>query len=168
MIGRDKSVGPDGIPGTIPKMGGEAMIPYLASLLDITINNGTIPREWKKATVVPIHKGGNPSVVKNYRPVSLTSLVRKQMEHVIAGYKWQVWEDRDWLYEGQHGFRMGYSCKSQITTVCQDISKSLDEAARLDTINVLFYVMFVLCRSVYCLCVNVYCTTVTGWLPNCS
>ena len=31
-----------------------------------------------------------------------------------------------------------------------------------------FYVLFVLCRSVYCLCVNVYCTTATRWLPNCS
>jgi hypothetical protein len=27
MIGRNKSVGPDGIPGAIQKMGGEAMIP---------------------------------------------------------------------------------------------------------------------------------------------
>ena len=35
-------------------------------------------------------------------------------------------------------------------------------------ILVLFYVLFVLCRSVYCLCVNVYCTTATGWLPNCT
>ena len=32
----------------------------------------------------------------------------------------------------------------------------------------LFYVLFVLCHSVYCLCVNVYCTTATGWQPNCS
>jgi len=37
MIGRNKSVGPDGIPGAILKMGGEAMIPYLARLLGITI-----------------------------------------------------------------------------------------------------------------------------------
>jgi len=29
-------------------------------------------------------------------------------------------------------------------------------------IVVLFYVLFVLCRSVYCLCVNVYRTTATG------
>jgi hypothetical protein len=35
-------------------------------------------------------------------------------------------------------------------------------------IVVLFYVLFVLCRSVYCLCVNVYCTTATAWQPNCS
>ena len=32
----------------------------------------------------------------------------------------------------------------------------------------LFYVLFVLCRSVYCLCVNVYCTAVTWWLPSCN
>jgi len=38
------------------------------------------------------------------------------------------------------------------------------------TIFVLFYVLFVLCRSLYCLCVHVYVywTTATGWLPNCS
>ena len=61
MIGRNKSVGPDDIPGAILKMGGEAMIPYLVRLLDITINNGTIPKNWKKAIVVHIHKGGDRS-----------------------------------------------------------------------------------------------------------
>ena len=111
---------------------------YLARLLDITINNGTILRDWKNAIVVPIHKGGDRSVVKNYRPVSLSSVLCKQMEHVVAGYIRQVWEDRDCLYEGQHGFRPGYSCESQIITVCQDISGSLDEAAKLDAITIDF------------------------------
>ena len=70
------------------------MIPYLARLLDTAFKNGTIPRDWKKTIIVAIHKGGNRSVVKNYRPPSLTSVVCKQMEHVIAGYI-QVWEDRN-------------------------------------------------------------------------
>ena len=37
-------------------------------------------------------------------------------------------------------------------------------------IFVLFYILFILCHSVYCVCVcvNVYCTAATGWLPNCS
>jgi retron-type reverse transcriptase len=90
--------------------------------------------------VVAIYKGGGVdlSVVKNYRPVSLTSVVRKQLEHVIAGYIRQVWENIAWLYEGQHGFRPGYSCKSQRITVCQDISDSLDEGSRLDAIIIDF------------------------------
>jgi len=59
------------------------MIPYLARILDITMNN-TLPGDWRRATVIPIHKGGDRSLVTNYRPVSLTSVVCKQMEHVIA------------------------------------------------------------------------------------
>ena len=33
-------------------------------------------------------------------------------------------------------------------------------------IVMLFYVLFVLYRSMYCLCVNVYCTAATGWQPQ--
>jgi len=96
----------------------------------------------EKTIVVRIHKGGDRSVVKNYRLVSLTLVVCKQMEHVIAGYIRQVWEDRDWLYEGQHSFKPGYSCESQIITVCEDISHSLDEAARLVAIIIDFFKAF--------------------------
>ena len=42
-IGRNKSVRPDRVSGEIPKLGGGAMIPCLARLLDITVNNGALP-----------------------------------------------------------------------------------------------------------------------------
>ena len=138
LTGRKKSVGPDSIPGVLLKLGGEAMIPYLMQLLEITINNGTIPGDWKKTVMVPVCKGEDRLVFQNYRPVSLTLVVNKIMEHTIAGYIRQVWENCDWLYEGQHGFRPGYSCESQLITVCQDIGDSLDEAIRLDAIIIDF------------------------------
>jgi hypothetical protein len=37
-------------------------------------------------------------------------------------------------YEGQHGFRPGYSCESQVVTVCQDVADALDEGVRTDVI----------------------------------
>ena len=49
-----------------------------------------------------------------------------------------------WLYEGQHGFRPGYSCESQVVTVCQDIADSLDEGVRRDTKIIYFSKTFVL------------------------
>jgi hypothetical protein len=110
--------------------------------VEITINNSTIPRDRKKVIVVPIHREGLRSVVKNYMPGSLTSVVCKKMEHVIAGYLRQAWEVRDWLYEGQRGFRPRYSCESQKITVCQNISDSLDEAASLDAIIIDFLKAF--------------------------
>lgn len=114
------------------------MISYLARLLDTTMNNGSLPEDWKRATMIPVHKGGDRSLVTNYRPVSLTSVVCKQMGHVIASYLRQVWDKNDWLFEGQHGFRPGYSCESQVISVCQDIADSLDSGENIDAIIVDF------------------------------
>jgi len=87
-----------------------SLIPYLLRLFDIKMHNGTLSADWKRAVVFPILKGGDRSLVTNYRPVSLTSVVCKQMEQVIASYLRHVWDKNDWLYEGQHGFSPGYSC----------------------------------------------------------
>jgi hypothetical protein len=92
----NKSVGPDGVPGEILKLGGVAMTPYLARLLEISLNNATIPSDWKRQTVVPIYKRGDKSAVSNYRPIILTSVVCKQLEHVTARNVRQVWDKNDW------------------------------------------------------------------------
>jgi len=60
------------------------------------------------------------------------------MEHVIAPYLKQVWDRNDRLYEGQHGFRPGYSCESQIISVCQDTADSLNNGDGLDAIIIKF------------------------------
>jgi len=64
-IEKNKSIGPDRVSGEILKLCGEAMIPYLARLLDITMNNGTLPGDWKRATVFPIHKW-------RHRPINIS------------------------------------------------------------------------------------------------
>ena len=120
------------------------MIPYLTTLMDITLNNTTLPDDWRKAIVIPIFKGSDRSSVGNYRPVSLTSVVCKQMEHVIAGYLRQIWEKSEWLYEGQHGFRPGYSCESQLITVCQDFADTLDKGGRMDSIIIDFLTLYLM------------------------
>ena len=107
-IRRNKSVGPDGFSGEILKLGGETMTPYLSTLCEISLNNATISRDWKTASVVHIYKGGDRSAISDYRLISLNCDVSMQREHVIAGYLRQVWDKDDWLYEGQHGFREGY------------------------------------------------------------
>jgi len=45
-ISRNKTTGPDSIPGEILKLGREAMILYLSQLMDITVNNAAVPGGW--------------------------------------------------------------------------------------------------------------------------
>jgi len=61
-------------------------------------------------------------------------VVCKQIEHVIASYLRQVWDKYEWLYEGQHGFKPGHSCESQLIAVCQDIADSMVNGDRIDAI----------------------------------
>ena len=58
-MGKNVSVGPDGVPGDILKLDPEAMTPFLARLMEISLNNATIPSDLKKARVVPIYKGSD-------------------------------------------------------------------------------------------------------------
>ena len=92
--------------------------------------------------MVPIYKGGDRSAVTNYRAISFTPVVCKQLGHVIVGYSRQDWDKNDWIYEKQHGFRPEYSCESQVITVCQDIADCLDEAVGIDAIIIDFSKVF--------------------------
>ena len=55
------------------------MAPLLTLIFQASIQQGTVPDEWKKANVVPIHKKGSRSDLGNYRPVSLTSICCKTL-----------------------------------------------------------------------------------------
>jgi hypothetical protein len=80
----------------------------LYSFIGHKITNSTIPSNWKRAIVVPIYKGGDGLVVSDYKLISLTTVVCMQMEHIIASYLMKLWDKKDWLFVGQHGFKTGY------------------------------------------------------------
>ena len=97
--------------------------------------------------MVPIYKGGDRSAVTDYRAISVTSVVCKELEHAVAGYLRQVWDKNVWFCEGQRGFRLGYLCESQVFTVCQDIADSLDDGVGVDEIIIDFSKTFDIVRD---------------------
>ncbi len=74
---RGKSRDPDSISKDIIKLGGEAILPYLIRLFNVSINNAWVPEDWKLALIVPIFKSDNKTILSNYSSVSLTSVVCK-------------------------------------------------------------------------------------------
>ena len=57
--------------------------PALCTLFQISIDTGYLPCDWRSANITPIVKKGNRSDPNNDRPVSLTSIPSKILEHVI-------------------------------------------------------------------------------------
>ena len=64
-----KASGPDGIHGKILKNCSESLAYPLSLIFKISYNTGSLPKEWKLANVVPIHKKGSKDDIKNYRPI---------------------------------------------------------------------------------------------------
>ena len=86
----------------------------LAKIFSYSLNTATVPRAWKLGRVLPIHKKGSKQVPTNYRPVSLTSIVCKLLEHIISSHIHKLFSDCDFLVDNQHGFRAHRSCETQL------------------------------------------------------
>ena len=100
-----KAIGPDLIPTTIIKEHREIIAPMLTHLFQQSIDNGSVPMDWKKANICAIFKKGDRTICKNYRPVSLTCVMCKILEHVVASHIMSHLDDNDILVHYQHGFR---------------------------------------------------------------
>ena len=48
-----------------------------------SLDTGKIPDDWREAAIVPIFKKGDRHQASNYRPVSLTSVSCKVLEHIV-------------------------------------------------------------------------------------
>ena len=106
----DKAPGPDGIKPVVLTEFREEIAPVIQLLFQRSLATGKIPADWKKANVSPVFKKGSKSDPANYRPISLTCILCKVMEHIIASKLTQHFNKHNILYDLQHGFRERRSC----------------------------------------------------------
>ena len=128
LLGIDpyKSTGLDNIPAKFLKETAVQISSALSLIFQASINQGILPSDWKEANVVPIHKKGQRSVAVNYRPVSLTSICCKMLEHIIYSSLFAHLDEHKVLMDCQHGFRKGRSCESQLLIIVNDVLSNLD------------------------------------------
>ncbi len=72
-----KSTGPDGVSSWVLKECNQHLTGKLCDLYNESLAQGKMPKDWKRAEIVPLYKGGSKEDSLNYRPVSLTSVVVK-------------------------------------------------------------------------------------------
>ena len=108
------AAGPDRFPALLLKNCKYSLSKPLFFIWRRSFDTGIIPQLLKTANIIPIHKGKSQAVPANYRPVALTSHLIKLFEKVLRKHIVSYMEENELFNPGQHGFRLGRSCLSQL------------------------------------------------------
>lgn len=125
------SCGIDGIKKFLKNTSAYCFI-ILQCLFSQSYNSGTLPKDWKMGKIVPLHKSGDANNLSNYRPITLTSVPSKIMEHVIFSHLVEFLEENCFFCLNQHAFRKGFSCETQLLKLTNDLHVCLDSGYSVD------------------------------------
>jgi hypothetical protein len=118
----NKAPGIDNIINEQLKYGGKYLYKFLADFFNKIIKENKIPKKWKLSKIILVFKKGEKHLIKNYRPISLTSNLAKIFAKIINNrmkihYKTTQPEE-------QAGFQSGFSTITNLHIINQLIEKS--------------------------------------------
>ena len=99
-----------------------------------SLDSGLIPDDLLFTDIAPLHKGSSKALPKNYRPIALTSHVIKIFERVLRRKLMDYIEKNKMYNPGQHGFRPGRSCLSQLLDHFDKVLVGMENRNNLDVI----------------------------------
>ena len=130
----NKSPGVDGIPPKLLLQIVEQISIPLATMFNLSLEEGIVPLEWKEANIIPLFKKGSRNKSDNYRPVSLTSVICKLLERLIKDHLVDFLVKNKLIKPSQHGFLKARSCLTNMLCFLEDVTKWLDEGSPVDII----------------------------------
>ena len=126
------AAGPDNIPNKILKEFAFELSTPASDILNSSLKSGVVPKQWKRAVVIPLPKTIPTPSMDKLRPISLTSTLCKVCETFVT--RWML-EDMDCLLDSkQYGNRKGLSTSHYLVDMVQYI---LNEAERGHSVNLL-------------------------------
>ena len=126
-IDTSKATGPDGISPKMLKEAANIIYPQLARIIRLSLSSCKVPRDWKKAHVMPLHKKSSKDKIDNYRPISLLSCPSKILERIVFKYVFNYFRENFLISVFQSGFIPGDSTVNQLVNVYHILCNALDK-----------------------------------------
>ena len=122
-----KSTGTDNLPPGLLKDAACRISAPLTYLINLSLQTGRFPTDWKQAKIVPIHKSGSLSSFDNFRPISILPVLSKIIEKAVHRQVIAFLEDKKLISQSQFGFRHKLSTELAATLLLDNIRQYVDE-----------------------------------------
>ena len=130
----NKAAGLDGFhPRVLKEMSSVLALP-LFLIHRQSLETGELPSQWKEAVITPIFKKGERQNPENYRPVSLTSVICKILERIIAKKIIHHVKENGLDCKEQHGFTTGKSVTTNLLETLNVWTEALRHNIPVDVI----------------------------------
>ena len=129
-----KATGPDGLPPKLLRELSVELAPCLTLLFKASLQQGSLPEDWKTALVTPLFKRGSHDDPSNYHPISLTSVCCKFFDHIMYSSLMFHLESFHIFSDEQFGFRAKRSAELQLLHTIHDLSFNLNNKLQTDVI----------------------------------
>ena len=120
-----KAIPQNNIPIKHLKESSDVICEVLRNIINKEILNGTFPEELKLADITPIHKKGDTTKTKNYRPVSVLLPVSKLFEKILQ--KQLISHIEKYLSPSLCGYRKAYSTQQALLSMIEKWKEYLDK-----------------------------------------
>ena len=129
-----KAAGPDQIKPLALQRLRDVIAPILQVIFQRSLDTGRVPKDRSTGFVCPLFKKGDTSLASNYRPISLTSILCKVLEHIVATNVVSHMDKNNLLYDLQYGFRSKRSCETQLVTLIEDLMSNCTARSQTDLV----------------------------------
>ena len=106
--------------------------------LYIIFNSSLLPKIWKKSIITPIFKKGEPLHSNNYRPISITCVMCRVLEHIISKQLILYLKSNNLFIKYKYGFISGKSTALQLTKCLKCWYNELNNKKCVDIIYIYF------------------------------
>ena len=129
-----KAAGPDQLKPIVLQRLRDVIAPVLQVNYQKSLDTGRVPNDWNTAYVCPLFKKGDTSLASNYRPISLTSILCKVLEHIVTTNVVSHMDYHNQLYDLQHSFRSKPLCETQLGTLVEDLMRNSLAGSQTDLV----------------------------------
>jgi len=131
-----EGISPDSLGYKILKICRLTLTPMITEIFRLSLDSMKLPAIWKDSIIMPIFKSGKRDNVGNYRPISLTCVLCRTLERIIAQQLTDYLITHDIISKHQYGFMKQRSTNTQLITCLEDWYKALYEEKNIDVIYI--------------------------------